>query len=93
MSGNIRLESQFTRIEPTPAIAAGTFNALNVSGVGAANGEQYSSVGPTTETDGANQVGTLSSNMANTLDNRSAINRLEDLIDDFQKPEERLDER
>ena len=62
MSGNIRLESQFTSIEPTPAIAAGTFNALNISNVGAGNGEQYSSAGPTTETEAANQVGTLSSN-------------------------------
>ena len=76
MSGNIRLESQFTRIgsQQVPITTA----LLNPA--------------PTVrEVDG--QVGNLSSNLAESIGTGAAINRLDALIDDFKKGEDRLDER
>ena len=81
ISGNIRLESHFTRVAREP-INAGTGPKVG-EGLEA---RKQSRVTETTFDMDKSVIGGPSQSVAAATENRSAIGRLDDLIDDFNKP-------
>ena len=83
MSGNIRLESQFTR-GPSQRMSSGSPKPT---------GEGLAAVNRVTEQLQNSSLGVPSADIAISTQSKSAIGRLDDLIDEFHKPEDRFDER
>jgi len=86
MSGNLRLESHFTKIhsrqQPTSKLLSEKSPTTQI--------DTFSSVNRLSE---GVSLGGKASYVAASIENKSAIHRLEDLIDDFSRPDERFDER
>ena len=90
MSGNIRLESQFTRLPSQQPLSS----HLGSNASPKPSVEGLASVGRVTEQLNNSAIGAPSASIAGSTQNRSAIGRLDELIDDFSKPaEDKFDER
>ena len=80
ISGNIRLESNFTRVnQPAPNVSA--FAAPTISPIRRV--EQSVDLASNTDT---TEIGAASQGVTALTENKSAIGRLDDLIEDFSKP-------
>ena len=83
MSGNIRLESQFTKVPQNPNLSAVMSAMSDLSPKPPT--EIFKSQDRISEAPVSN-IGGPSSSVAAATENKSAIGRLDDLIDDFSKP-------
>ena len=83
MSGNIRLESQFTRVQDKVNMSAITSTISDLSPK--PTPEAFGSQERINESEISRIVG-ASSSVAAATENKSAIGKLDDLIQDFSKP-------
>lgn len=95
MSGNLRLESKFTKIQTAQrqqTSVPGSSKFVSERSPATNLEQNISSIQRPSE--GHTGPGALSYNLAASLiDNNSAIHKLENLLDDFSKPIDQFDER